>query len=201
MSRVYVSLGSNQDRERKIQQSVAELRALHRDIVLSPVYDSAAVGFEGADFLNLVAGFDTGQSLPAVIAGFRKIEDKLGRVRQRGKFVSRPIDLDILLYDDMTTEGHGIRIPRPEILENAFVLRPLQDIAPDEVHPEAGKTYAELWRQMAPHSPHLTWPIWLCTGALGWPWFCACAWFMVPIIWPAMAKPSPKSSISTTPST
>ncbi len=55
----------------------------------------------------------------------------------------------------MVTEGHGIRIPRAEILENAFVLRPLQDIAPDGVHPETGETFAALWQQMAPRAPEL----------------------------------------------
>lgn len=153
--RVYVGLGSNQDRENRIRLAVADLRGRFGEIELSPVYDSAPVGFEGDNFLNLVAAFDTGQSLPAVIAAFRKIEDRLGRERRRSKFVSRLIDLDILLFGDSVTEGHGIRIPRGEILENAFVLRPLQDIAPERLHPETGESYAELWARMAPHAPRL----------------------------------------------
>ena len=154
-SRVYVGLGSNQDRDRKIRSAVAELRRLFGHIDVSPVYDSAAVGFDGSDFLNLVAGFDTEFSLPAVITRFRDIEDRLGRVRSAKKFASRAIDLDILLYGDMVTEGHGIRIPRPEILENAYVLKPLQDLAPEQVHPEADETYATLWQRMAPLAPPL----------------------------------------------
>ena len=153
--RVYVGLGSNQDRENKIRSAVAELRARFGAVDLSPIYNSAAVGFDGSDFLNLVAGFDTELSLPAVITRFRDIEDRLGRVRSAKKFASRPIDLDILLYGDTVTEGYGIRIPRGEILENAFVLKPLQDLAPDACHPETGETYAALWRRMAPRSPRL----------------------------------------------
>lgn len=153
--RVYVGLGSNQDRENKIRSAVAELRAHFGTVDLSPIYDSAAVGFDGSDFLNLVAGFDTELSLPAVITRFRDIEDRLGRVRSAKKFASRPIDLDILLYGDTVTEGYGIRIPREEILENAYVLKPLQDLDPERRHPEAGETYAVLWQRMAPLAPRL----------------------------------------------
>ena len=153
--RVYVGLGSNQDRDDKIRGAVAELRAQFGEIEVSPIYDSAAVGFDGSDFLNLVVGFDTELSLPAVITRFRQIEDRLGRVRSAKKFASRPIDLDILLYGDTVTEGYGIRIPREEILENAYVLKPLQDIAPDARHPEVGETYAALWQRMAPEAPPL----------------------------------------------
>ncbi len=154
-ARVYVGLGSNQDRDNNIRLAVLALHRRFDEIKLSPVYDSAPVGFEGDNFLNLVAGFDTDHSLPAVIAAFREIENRLGRKRQLSKFVSRSIDLDILLFGNMVTEGHGIRIPRAEILENAFVLRPLQDIAPDAVHPETGETFAVLWQRMAPRAPVL----------------------------------------------
>ena len=154
-ARVYVGLGSNQDRDNRIRRAVAALRQRYGELEVSPVYDSAAVGFEGNDFLNLVVGFDTSQSLPAVIASFREIEDSLGRVRQRKKFVGRLIDLDILLYDDVITEGYGIRIPRPEILENAYVLKPLQDIAPQRLHPETGESFAAHWQRMATTAPRL----------------------------------------------
>ena len=155
MARVYVSLGSNVDRERRIGEAVDELRGIFGDIELSPVYDSVAVGFDGSNFLNLVAGFDSDASPAAVVEAFRGIEDRLGRDRSLPKFASRPIDLDILLYDDLVLDQPGIRIPRAEILVNAFVLRPLQDIAPTRRHPESGETFAELWRRMAPGAPRL----------------------------------------------
>jgi len=154
-ARVYVGLGSNVDREARLRQAVAALRERFGELGLSPVYDSAAVGFDGYDFLNLVAGFDTELEVERVAASFRDIENQLGRDRSLPKFASRSIDLDILAYDDLILDLPGIRIPRPEILENAFVLRPLQDLAPDSVHPEAGETYALLWQRMALSAPRL----------------------------------------------
>ena len=119
------------------------------------MYDSAAVGFDGSNFLNLVAGFDSELDVETVARRFHDIEDRLGRDRSLPKFASRPIDLDILLYDDLIIDVPGIRIPRPEILINAFVLRPLQDLAPTLQHPESGRGYAELWWAMAPGAPRL----------------------------------------------
>jgi len=154
-ARVYVSLGSNLNRETKIRQAVAMLREHFGRIELSPVYDSAAVGFDGSNFLNLVAGFDTELGIEDVASIFRDIEDRLGRDRTLPKFASRPIDLDILVYDDLVLDIPGVHIPRPEILHNAFVLKPLQDIAPDSLHPEKGESYAALWQQMAVSAPRL----------------------------------------------
>ena len=154
-ARVYVGLGSNVDRENRLRRAVADLREHFGEVELSPVYESAAVGFDGYDFLNLVAGFRTSLGVEAVAGVFRDIENDLGRDRSLPKFASRSIDLDILTYADLVLDLPGIRIPRPEILENAYVLKPLYDLAPDDVHPETGQTYAELWRQMAPTAPRL----------------------------------------------
>lgn len=155
MAVVYVSLGSNLHREQRIREAVIELRRLFGRIELSPVYDNEAVGFDGSNFLNLVARCDTDLDVDAVVHVFHDIEDRLGRDRSLPKFASRPIDLDLLLYDDLIIDRPGIRIPRPEILFNAFVLKPLQDLAPTLHHPEDGQTYAELWQQMAPTAPLL----------------------------------------------
>ncbi len=155
MARVYVSLGSNIDRERRIREAVAELQGIYDEIELSPVYDSAAVGFDGSNFLNLVAGFDSALDVAVVTQSFHDIESRLGRDRGLPKFASRSIDLDILLYDDLILDVPGIRVPRPEILVNAFVLKPLQDIAPTRLHPEAGQNFASLWQAMAPSAPRL----------------------------------------------
>lgn len=152
---VYVGIGSNLEREARIRGAIVELRNQFGELELSPVYDSAAVGFEGSDFLNLVASFDTEHEVDFVVAKFHAIEDQLGRDRSLPKYASRLIDLDILLYGDLILDVPGIRIPRPEILENAFVLKPLQDLSPDALHPEAGQSYRELWQQMEPGAPRL----------------------------------------------
>ncbi|HUV22173.1 MAG: 2-amino-4-hydroxy-6-hydroxymethyldihydropteridine diphosphokinase [Gammaproteobacteria bacterium] len=155
MARIYVSLGSNVDRENRLRQAVALLRLHFGDIEMSPVYDSAAVGFDGSNFLNLVAAFDSPLEVEEVGRAFRDIENQLGRDRSLPKFASRSIDLDILLYDDHILDVPGIHIPRPEILVNAFVLKPLQDIAPQRLHPETGQTFAALWQAMAADAPRL----------------------------------------------
>jgi 2-amino-4-hydroxy-6-hydroxymethyldihydropteridine diphosphokinase len=155
MARVYVSIGSNVDRESRIRQSVVALREQFGDLELSPVYDSAAVGFDGSNFLNLVVGFDSTLPVAAVASAFRDVEQGLGRDRSLPKFASRSIDLDILLYDDLILNVAGVHVPRPEILVNAFVLKPLQDIAPMRLHPETGQTFGDLWQAMAPNAPKL----------------------------------------------
>jgi len=153
--RIYVGIGSNVDRERRIRQAVAALREQFGQVDLSPIYDSAAVGFAGSNFLNLVAAFDSDLEAGEIVAAFHRIEDALGRDRSLPKFASRPIDLDLLLYGEQIIDIPGIRTPRPEILENAFVLRPLQDLAPNLRHPELGETLAALWQRMAADSQPL----------------------------------------------
>lgn len=155
MARVYLGLGSNVDREKRLREAVSLLRLNFGSIEMSPVYDSAAVGFDGNNFLNLVVGFDSPLEVEQVATLFRDIENQLGRDRSLPKFASRSIDLDILLYDDRILDVPGIRIPRPEILVNAFVLKPLQDIAAQRLHPETQQSYADHWQVMAVDAPRL----------------------------------------------
>ena len=155
MARVYVGLGSNLDREKRLCQAMVLLRERFGDIEISPVYDSDAVGFVGSNFLNLVAGIDTELGVEAVATAFHDIENQLGRDRSQPKFSSRSIDLDILVYDDLILNVPGIHVPRPEILINSFVLKPLQDIAPHRLHPQTGQSYSAHWQEMAPAAPHL----------------------------------------------
>lgn len=152
---VYISLGSNVDAERNIRSAVGAMREAFGELCLSPVYQSAAVGFNGDDFLNLVAGFDTEQPVELVIDNLHQIEDDLGRDRTQPRFSSRPIDLDILLYGFLVINRPGIRIPRQEILRSAHVLKPLQDLIPDTLHPVSGQSYGELWRELSVRAPRL----------------------------------------------
>ncbi|MCP4766875.1 MAG: 2-amino-4-hydroxy-6-hydroxymethyldihydropteridine diphosphokinase [Gammaproteobacteria bacterium] len=156
MARVYVGLGSNLERELRLREAITELQRQFGELELSPVYDTVAVGFDGANFLNLVAGFDSSLDVEMVAAAFHDIEARLGRVRSLSKYGSRSIDLDILLYDQRILDVPGIRIPRPEILVNAFVLKPLYDIAAERLHPQSGQSYAELWQAMAPAAPPMS---------------------------------------------
>lgn len=148
MSRVWVSAGSNLQRERHIRGALAALRANYGALQVSPVYETPAVGFAGDPFYNLVIGFSTEQTAEQVQATLRAIEDAQGRDRTAPKFGPRTLDLDLLIFDDRVGEVAGKPLPHPDILQYPFVLGPLAELAPAERHPVLGQSYAELWRQM-----------------------------------------------------
>jgi 2-amino-4-hydroxy-6-hydroxymethyldihydropteridine diphosphokinase len=156
VARVYVSLGSNIERERNVRAAVRALRERFGPVALSPVYESRPIGFEGENFYNLVAAIDTEEKPEAVVAALRAIEHRLGRTRGTSRYVSRTIDLDALLYDDLIREDAAPFLPRREILEYACVLRPLADLAPHQRHPQTGETYAEMWARFDRKSQPLT---------------------------------------------
>ena len=143
--RVWISIGSNQRRERSIRGAIAELRGRYGEPRLSSVYETDAVGFNGEPFLNLVAGFSTRSSVAELNRDLKAIEDAFGRVRGPDKFAPRTLDLDLLTYGDAVGVINGYRLPRGEILEYAFVLGPLAEVAPDELHPVVGRSYRDLW--------------------------------------------------------
>jgi len=145
MSWIYISLGSNIDRDLLTRSGVASLAKRFGKLQLSSVYKSEAVGFEGEDFYNMVIALQTSDNVQSVYQALRQIEDEHGRDRSGPRFSSRTLDLDLLLYDDVILHEGKLQIPRDEILERAFVLWPLAEIAPDLVHPTAGQSYAELW--------------------------------------------------------
>ena len=149
MPRCWVSIGSNQDRDRCIRGAIHALRERFGELILSSVYESEAVGFDGEPFLNLVAGFDTTDPVAEVRVTLRYIEDAAGRVRGPDKFTPRTLDLDLLTYGDRIDLEHGKELPRDEILRYAFVLGPLSEIAGDEIHPTVGRSYRELWEEFA----------------------------------------------------
>lgn len=145
MARIYISLGSNIDRDANTRAGVEALRQRFGELELSSVYESEAVGFKGDAFYNMVIACDVSEDVHAANRALAEIEDAHGRDRSGPRFSSRTLDLDLLLYDDLVLDESGLSLPRDEILINAFVLWPLYEIAPDLVHPVAGKTYAELW--------------------------------------------------------
>jgi 2-amino-4-hydroxy-6-hydroxymethyldihydropteridine diphosphokinase len=145
MAKVYISLGSNIDREHNTRAGVQALRERFGPLQLSSVYESEAVGFEGDAFYNMVIACDVSLDVQTTNCALAEIEDAHGRDRSGPRFSSRTLDLDLLLYDDVVLDADGLKLPREEILNNAFVLWPLAEIAPDRIHPLAQKSYAELW--------------------------------------------------------
>ncbi len=158
MARIYISIGSNVEREQHIRAALAELHVQFTNLHCSSVYESEPVGFQGANFYNAVVACDTEKSVHDVARSLAQIEARNGRVRAGERFADRTLDLDLLLYDALVVQERDIKLPRAEILVNAFVLLPLAEIAPNELHPVLRKTYAELWRDF-PRADQRLWPV------------------------------------------
>jgi len=156
MARVYVSIGSNIEREQNIRAAVQALRDRFGALTLSQVYENQPIGFEGENFYNLVAAFDTDKTPEAVSAILHDIEQRRGRKRGPSRFTSRTIDLDLLLYNDLIREQVALHLPRREIDEYACVLRPLAELAPEARHPRSGETFATLWARFDQTAQPLT---------------------------------------------
>jgi 2-amino-4-hydroxy-6-hydroxymethyldihydropteridine diphosphokinase len=143
--RVWLSVGSNVEREANVTGCIKALRDEFGQLTISQVYENASFGFEGSPFYNLVVGLYSDLSIDQLTQVFRKIESDHGRVRGGPKFAARSLDVDLLTYGDEVVKKGAFELPRPEILDYAFVLGPLAEVAGDERHPVCGKTYSELW--------------------------------------------------------
>ena len=146
MPLIYISIGSNNRRDYHIRCAVHALERQFGQVQLSSVYESDAVGFVGEPFYNLVAAAHTELSIADCIAVFKQIEDDFGRDRSAAKFSGRTLDLDLLTYDEVICQ-QPVELPLAEITENAFVLWPMAELAPEVIHPSSGQSYAALWQQ------------------------------------------------------
>lgn len=145
MAYVYISIGSNVAREQNIHSALDALRQKFGKLEQSQVYETAAVGFEGQPFYNLVAGFKTTLEPLQLVETLHAIENEHGRERKGKRFSDRTLDLDLLLYDDDILEQGKLKLPRDEILKYAFVLGPLAEIAGHKIHPLEHRSYFDLW--------------------------------------------------------
>jgi 2-amino-4-hydroxy-6-hydroxymethyldihydropteridine diphosphokinase len=146
MAVAYVSLGSNIDPKQNLRLGLGELRDRFGELQTSAVYRSKAVGFDGEDFLNLVASFESDSSPAEICEAIELIHKLAGRDRNGGKWESRPLDIDLLLYNDLVIDERPVRVPRKDLLEYSFVLRPMAELAPGLVHPVTGHTMLEHWQ-------------------------------------------------------
>lgn len=153
MGKAYLSLGSNQQPEANLRAAFAALRARFGEVIASVVYRFPAVGFDGPDFLNAAAVIESDLDPFALNDWLHALEDAHGRDRTGPRFGDRPLDIDIVFYDDLVLEGTGhpgsrpgqvLQLPRDE-LKHAFVLKPLAEIAPEFIDPRSRRTLAELW--------------------------------------------------------
>lgn len=155
MTRVLLGVGSNTERGHHLKIALDWLRENFPSPCFSSVYESAAIGFEGRAFYNLVVAIETDISLGELAARIKALEYTYGREPNAPRFASRNIDIDILTYGDTVGVCEGIELPRGEILHHAFVLGPLAELVGDSVHPEVGKSYAQLWSEFDRDSQEL----------------------------------------------
>ncbi len=110
----------------------------------SPIYLTEPVGFSSPHwFFNLVAEIETSLSPWALLFVLRGLECLAGRKRT-GEVTDRPLDLDLLLYQDAVFSSPVLTLPHPRLHERLFVLRPLTDLLAQGKHPLMGQTYQEL---------------------------------------------------------
>ena len=146
MSKVYLSIGSNKgNRSVLINKAIDEIEKKVGIIISrSSIYQSKSWGFDSNDFYNLCLLIDTDIMPKSLLINLKKIEKSMGREDVDGSYSDRFIDIDILFYDNITTDSEDLKIPHPKIEIRKFVLVPMLEIADDYVHPILNKTIKEL---------------------------------------------------------
>lgn len=156
MGHVTIGIGSNLgDREFLIRKAVDALRDLPQTKVIqvSSLYDTEPVGeADQPPFLNAVAAIETELPARELLWHLLLIEKRMGRVRAR-RWGPRPIDLDVLFYDDQIIDEPDLTVPHPEAHRRAFVLMPLAELAPDFKHPVTGETVRRMIQKLPPNPP------------------------------------------------
>ncbi len=157
MTRAYIGIGSNIERTVHIGVALDRLSAEFGELIVSPVYESDAIGFNGDPFLNLVVGIDTDLSVHKLVQLLRAIECANGYSGNTPKFSDRSLDLDLLTYGDNCGVVDTVALPRADIVDYAYVLWPLVDIAGDSLHPALNISYRTLQQQFS--AAQKLWPV------------------------------------------
>ena len=148
MTKVFFGVGSNIKPEENIVLAVREIKDIFDDVIVSPVYKNKSVGFEGNDFLNLVISCSTKMSVYDIGDFIEQVHNLSGRKKKSNKYLSRTLDIDLLMFGDHIIQDSKIHIPRDDILKYSFVLKPLVDIAPESIHPITKSSFSEHWDRM-----------------------------------------------------
>ena len=149
MAEIYLGLGTNLgDKEANLDMAMEEIRKQVGEILsLSAYYITEPWGFDSKNaFLNAVCKISTSLSPLDVLLTTQSIEKDLGRMKKsvNGQYSDRPIDIDILLYNDIVLDSPNLTIPHPLMHKRTFVMEPLSEIAPELVHPVLHKSMKEI---------------------------------------------------------
>ncbi|MBC1335061.1 2-amino-4-hydroxy-6-hydroxymethyldihydropteridine diphosphokinase [Listeria booriae] len=138
MPNAYLSIGTNiGNRQENLENALKSLNQTENIKIthVSSVYETDPVGFEDQDaFLNIAVALETTLDQETLLQTGLNIETELGRVRLI-RWGPRLIDIDLLLYDDIKQQSPTLELPHPRMTERAFVMIPLQEIAPDVAAP------------------------------------------------------------------
>lgn len=143
----HVSIGSNiGDRLENIQSSLDLIHSRIASLTgISCIYESESIGFDGDDFYNICASFFSNISPHLVMQQLLEIEKTLGRNRSdETKYISRIIDIDILLIEDLVIDSEELKVPHPEMCNRRFVMEPLIEIDPNLIHPVSKVSLKEI---------------------------------------------------------
>ena len=174
MATAYLALGANVgNRLENLRMALRLLGEQARVTEVSSLYRSDALVPEGAapgpDFLNAVVAIETDFEPPELLRALKEIEHEIGR-RPAARWAARPIDIDILVYDERVITTPDLMVPHPAMLERNFVLVPLAEIAPGARHPAAGATIGELAEDIDYGGlEHVEGPAWAGIGATSGP--------------------------------
>ena len=144
----HVSIGSNiGGRLENIQSSLDLIHSRIASLTgISCIYESESIGFDGDDFYNICASFFSNISPHLVMQQLLEIEKTLGRNRSdETKYISRIIDIDIILIEDLVIDSEELKVPHPEMCNRRFVMEPLIEIDPNLIHPVSKVSLKEIY--------------------------------------------------------
>ena len=147
MHTVILGIGTNMgSREANLKAAVTRIEEHIGNIKYSSsVFETEPWGFASEDnFLNMAVEVETELTPSGVLGALLMIEAQLGRIRSEKQYSSRVIDIDILFYDDLIMDEIALKIPHPHLQNRKFVLVPLNEIAPDLIHPVLKQSVSSL---------------------------------------------------------
>ena len=149
MSKVFLSLGTNLgNKAGNLLKAIVHLSQKTGILsAISSIYETEPWGYEsGNNFLNMAVCLETKLSPKKILTITKSIEKLIGREEKTtDSYRDRLIDIDLIAYDDLIINSDKLKLPHPLFHERRFVLEPLNEIAPDFIHPVLQKKVSELF--------------------------------------------------------